>query len=90
METSTPTPSVIVNSSFVGLNNRDGGRGTIGGLIGETYSDGEIVIRKSFSKGDMYTTDAILGGLVGYNSKKLTIEDSYALGNLYWACPSIS
>lgn len=70
----------IIGSSFTGLNERDGGRSPIGGLVG-LASSGTLEIKKSFSKGNFVTSDSTVGGLVGSVSVPLLIEDSYSQGN---------
>lgn len=70
----------IIGSSFTGLNERDGGRSPIGGLVG-LASSGNLEIKRSFSKGNFVTSDSIVGGLVGSVSVPVLIEDSYSQGD---------
>lgn len=70
----------IINSSFTSLNERDGGRSPIGGLVG-LASSGSLEIKASYSKGNLRTSDNVVGGLIGSVSVPVLVEDSYVQGD---------
>jgi len=64
--------------------NVNGSGGYVGGLIGISGYDDDLIINKTYATGNVYGGDDYVGGLIGYNGYDYDalIVNSYASGNV--------
>ena len=75
------SPSVYINQSFVEADIVNSPR-DVGGLIGVTGANVRPIIDNSYYIGDIETSGAIAGGLIGSAAEQAEINRSYAAGSI--------